>query len=110
MGHHHRRIPLSVSFIIFIFFVSSLQPLTAARPFNGEWGSRKGILMLKGSLQSPSRSGCTYVNGNPGPSCPINGKKFAAHAHPASPGFNNHMLRFGIATVGDSTLHQDQQS
>ncbi|XXG43550.1 hypothetical protein AAC387_Pa01g3554 [Persea americana] len=72
---------------------------------NGEWGSRKEILMLKGSLQSPSRSGCTYVNGIPGPSCPINGKKFAAHAHPGSPGF-----RFGIATVGGSTLHQDQQS
>ncbi|KAJ8650389.1 hypothetical protein MRB53_003412 [Persea americana] len=77
---------------------------------NGEWGSRKEILMLKGSLQSPSRSGCTYVNGIPGPSCPINGKKFAAHAHPGSPGFNDHVLRFGIATVGGSTLHQDQQS
>ncbi|XXG43546.1 hypothetical protein AAC387_Pa01g3552 [Persea americana] len=86
----HRRIPLSISFIIFIFFISILQPLTAARPFNGDWGSKKGVLMLKESLQGPTHSGCTYVNGNPGPSCPINGKKLAGHAPPASPS-NDHV-------------------
>lgn len=95
-------IPTTIS-IIFIFFFSSFQPLTAARPLDLEWGSKRQITVLqslqKGPVAPSGRSGCTYVSRNPGPRCPLNEKNFAIHHPVVGPASDDAIIRSSIASI-----------
>ena len=111
MGSCRRNLKPIIS-IIFIILINSIA--ATARPLEGEWGSKKGLIVLeslqKGPVAPSGRSGCTYVSKNPGPRCPLNERNFAVHAPVVEPGSHDTIISSGISFADTEIRDQHQGS
>ncbi|XXG43516.1 hypothetical protein AAC387_Pa01g3530 [Persea americana] len=109
MGSYRRNLKPIIS-IIFILLISSRRPLAAARPLEGEWGSKKAFIVLESLQKGPGapsgRSSCTYVSKTPGPPCVLNERNFAVHASAVGPGSHDTITKSGVSFA--DTEIQDQ--
>ncbi|RWR89419.1 putative transmembrane protein [Cinnamomum micranthum f. kanehirae] len=74
-----------VSAVVIVLLLVSIHPNKACRVLEdkGVWENRGGLLLgtlQKGPVPPSGNSGCTYVPGKPGPSCPVKEMNVAGNA------------------------------
>lgn len=79
-----------------ILLVHTQLPCKASRVFPGE------VLLLqslqKGPVTPPGGSGCTFIPGNGGSSCPVKEMNVAGNALSGSTAYPHFLVPFGVAT------------